>query len=167
VIYVGLGANLPSDAYGAPEATLRAALGLFSSHGLILGTCSPWYRSAPVPPSDQPWYVNGVASAESALAPEGVLAALHDIERALGRVRHERWEARVADLDLIAVDGLVIEGAGDGALCLPHPRAHERRFVLQPLADIAPDWRHPVIGRTAAEMLAALPPDDLEPLAAP
>ena len=164
MIYVALGANLPSQRFGRPQATLRAALTMFAGHGLTVRRCSPWYRTAPVPPSGQPWYVNGVAAAESALAPAAVLAALHDIERDLGRVRRERWEARVADLDLLAIDDLVIDGKDEADLRLPHPRAHERRFVLQPLADIAPHWRHPLLSRTAVELLVALESGGIERL---
>lgn len=103
-----------------------------------------------------------------------MLAALHQVEHELGRERLERWGPRVCDLDLIACGGLVtpdeetvrsLMALGDAAaqapapdrLILPHPRMHERAFVLAPLADVAPDWRHPLTGRSVAEMLADLP----------
>jgi len=118
---------------------------------------SHWYESAPVPPSDQDWYVNGVAIVESAADPETLLATLHEIEGAVGRRRHIRNEARVLDLDLLAVGRRV--QSTPGRLVLPHPRLAERAFVLLPLRDIVPDWRHPLTGETVDEMIAALPPD--------
>jgi 2-amino-4-hydroxy-6-hydroxymethyldihydropteridine diphosphokinase len=107
-----------------------------------------------VPPSDQPWYVNGVASVETALAPLALLEALLAVEAGFGRRRSVPDAARTLDLDLLDYDGRLCATA---TLELPHPRLHERRFVLAPLCDIAPEWRHPRLGLTAAELLARLP----------
>lgn len=157
---IGLGANLPS-AVGPPRATGEAALAWLDSHGARVLRRSRWYRSAPVPVSDQPWFVNAVAELAWDGAPEALLALLHQAEAALGRVRRERNEARAIDLDLLAMDGLV----RDKPPILPHPRLHERAFVLRPLAELAPDWRHPVLGRPIAELIAGLPPgQDIEPM---
>lgn len=116
---------------------------------------SSWYRSAPVPPSDQPWFVNAVAGVRTALSPRDLLVALHDVEAEFGRVRSVRNASRTLDLDLLAYGDAVIEDPG--GLVLPHPRLAERAFVLLPLAEVAPAWRHPVSGLTAGEMLALLP----------
>lgn len=154
MIYVGLGANLPSPEHGTPEATLAAALDRFAATGITVTARSPWYRSAPVPRSGQPWFVNGVAAVETALAPDALLSALHGIEAAFGRVRRERWEARIIDLDLIAFHNEVLVAPGGPEI--PHPRMHERAFVLLPLADLAPDWRHPVLHRGVQDFIAGL-----------
>lgn len=151
--FVALGANLPSDV-GAPRATLEQALAALDDGALRLDALSPWYETAPVPVSDQPWFVNAVARFSTRLSPEALLARLHEVEARFGRVRRERWEARVIDLDLIDLDGLVREALPP---VLPHPRMTERAFVLLPLADLAPGWRHPVDGRRIAELVAALP----------
>lgn len=163
MILIGLGANLPSTGFGPPRATLEAALAELAREGLAVVRRSRWYRSAPVPPSDQPWFVNGVAAVATDLAPAEVLAALHRIEARFGRVRRARDEARVLDLDLLAYDDLVrTEGAPPR---LPHPRLHARAFVLLPLAEVAPGWRHPVLGKTVEDLVAELPPDQVaEPL---
>jgi len=129
--------------------------------GVVLYRRSPWYETAPVPASDQPWFVNGVAAVETELGPEALLAVLHRVEAELGRARSVPNAARIIDLDLLAY-GRIVTGGGvpeqrEGRLVLPHPRLHERRFVLQPLVDLAPDWRHPVLGRTARELLEDLP----------
>ena len=166
MIYVGLGANLPSPDYGTPEATLAAALERFAAAGVTVVACSPWYRSAPVPRSDQPWFVNGVAAVETALAPRPLLIALHGIEAALGRARRERWGPRIIDLDLIAFHDKVM--AAQTGPEIPHPRMHERAFVLLPLADLVPDWRHPVLLRGIADLVAALDPaQEIERLETP
>ena len=156
MILLGLGANLPSARHGKPQATLAAALAALAAEGVAVERRSPWYRSAPVPAAEnQPWYVNGVAEVKTALAPEALLALLHRVEQRFGRVRRQRNEPRVLDLDLLDYDGLV--QPGDGAV-LPHPRLHERAFVLLPLRDVAPGWRHPSLGRGVDELIAALPP---------
>jgi 2-amino-4-hydroxy-6-hydroxymethyldihydropteridine diphosphokinase len=167
MIFIALGANLPSARFGPPRATLEAALAALGDMGLDVVRRSRWYESTAVPPSDQPNFVNGVAAVETELGPEDVLARLHAVEAEFGRERRVRWEARVVDLDLIAYDDLVKGRAATQMkeLVLPHPRMQERLFVLKPLAEIAPEWRHPVLGKTAAEMMAGLPEGDrVEPL---
>ncbi|RIK95659.1 MAG: 2-amino-4-hydroxy-6-hydroxymethyldihydropteridine diphosphokinase [Proteobacteria bacterium] len=160
--FVALGANLPSPRFGPPQATLQAALAALADRIGPLAARSRWFESEPVPKSDQPWFINGVAALETSLKPLNILKILHDIEREFGRVRKTRWEARLLDLDLLAVDGQILPdrdswaSAPANAFRLPHPRLHERRFVLLPLLDVAPDWRHPVTGEGVGEMLAKL-----------
>jgi len=156
MILIGLGSNLPSEA-GGPRETIEAALHALGDAGIAVERRSRFYRTAPVPVSDQPWYVNAVAAVTTKLPPRDLLAALHRIEAQFGRVRRERNEARPLDLDLLAYDGRIESGENGGPI-LPHPRLHERAFVLLPLADIAPDWRHPISGKSVAELIAALPP---------
>jgi 2-amino-4-hydroxy-6-hydroxymethyldihydropteridine diphosphokinase len=158
-IFVGLGANLPSPSHGTPRETLAAALDRLAEVGLRVLARSRWYESAPVPMSDQPWFVNGVAEIATALDPAAVLAQLHRVEDGFGRVRGARNAARAIDLDLIAYGDEIAQGAS-GPL-LPHPRMHERAFVLLPLRDLAPGWRHPRLGRSLDELIAALPADQI------
>jgi len=153
MILLGLGANLPSAA-GAPAATLDAALRALAEDGVEILRRSPWYRSAPIPAGDQPWFVNGVAAVATRLGPKELMALLHRIEVRFGRRRGERNAPRTLDLDLLDYEGLVRAIAP----VLPHPRLHERAFVLLPLADVAPGWRHPVSGAGLADLTAALPP---------
>lgn len=144
-IFVALGANLPSVEHGAPRATLEAALQFLAREGVRILKRSSWWQSAAQPVSDQPDFINGVVEIDTTLAPEQLLALQHRIETSVGRVRVARWEARVLDLDLIDYRGLIRQGEGGGPI-LPHPRMEERLFVLLPLQEIAPDWRHPVSG---------------------
>ncbi len=155
LVLIALGSNLPSDA-GGPRETCEAALALMGDAGIAVARRSRWYRSAPVPASSQPWFVNGVVTVETVLAAGALLTRLVDIEARLGRTRGERWAARVIDLDLLDYRGTV---CATPELELPHPRLHERAFVLLPLADVAPAWRHPVLGKRIDEMIAELPSD--------
>jgi 2-amino-4-hydroxy-6-hydroxymethyldihydropteridine diphosphokinase len=155
MILIGLGSNLESDALGSPRQVCEAALRELAESGIEIERVSRWYASAPVPPSDQPWFVNAVARVRTKLDPGALLALLHGIEDAFGRVRRVRNEARVIDLDLLAYDDRV-SGPGDQP-ALPHPRLAGRAFVLVPLAEVAPGWRHPVSGKTVEALIAELP----------
>lgn len=156
-IFIALGANLPSAEYGAPRATLEAALSLLAHEGIAILRRSSWWQSGPQPASAQPDFINGVIEVETALSARDLLETLHRVESAVGRVRQQRWEARVLDLDLIDYRGQCRLGEGRGP-ALPHPRAAERLFVLLPLQEIAPEWRHPVSDRGLTELIAAAHP---------
>ena len=159
IILIGLGANLPSPAHGAPRATLTAALGRFEAVGLHVAARSRWYESEPVPKSAQPNFVNAVARVETALTPAGSMAVLQRIEKEFGRVTGERNAARCIDLDLIAYGDTVT--SGETVPILPHPRMHERAFVLLPLRDIAPRWYHPFLGVSIDQLIDRLPPQQV------
>jgi 2-amino-4-hydroxy-6-hydroxymethyldihydropteridine diphosphokinase len=135
---------------------LEAALARLARAEVRIAALSPWYESAPVPPSDQPWYVNAVALIDTELDPAALLSLLQETEKSFGRRRRVRNEARAIDLDLLAYEDVV--NLGPEPPLLPHPRLAERAFVLMPLADLLPDWRHPRTGRTVGGMIAALPP---------
>ena len=159
MILVGIGANLPSEGHSTPRDACDAALAAMDAAGLAVVRRSRWYRSAPVPASDQPWFVNGVAWIDAARRPDRLLAALHRIEAEFGRVPGPVGSPRPLDLDLLDVDGRI--SADGDAVRLPHPRLHERAFVLLPLAEVAPAWRHPVSGLALGELIAALGPDQV------
>ena len=155
-ILIGLGANLPS-AVGPPVATLQAALDRLAGVGVITRQRSRWFESAPAPPSDQPWFVNGVAAVATALDPAALLATLHRIEAEFGRARGAPNAPRTLDLDLLAYgDRVEAPAPGDAGPILPHPRLGERAFVLLPLADVAPTWYHPASGRPLSDLIGAL-----------
>lgn len=146
-ILVAIGANLPGRLGQTPVQTCDWAVDrLAELPGLRLVLRSHWYRSSPVPPSGQPDYINGAVRLSGAAEPHALLALLHAIEAEAGRRRAEVNAARTLDLDLLAVDGLVIDTAG---LVLPHPRLQDRAFVLLPLAEVAPGWVHPRLGPLA------------------
>ena len=154
MILIGIGSNLAAPPAKSPLETAQSALSALAAPHLQPMACSSWYESAPVPMSDQPWFVNAAALIATDREPDVLLAWMFDVEARFGRVRGERNAARTLDLDLLDYDGLIIETP---TLVLPHPRLHERRFVLEPLCEIAPHWRHPRLGLTAAELLAGLP----------
>ena len=157
-VFIGLGANLPHERFGSPRRTLEAALAELDRKGVRTVRVSPWYRTAPVPASDQPWYVNAVAEVASDLPADALLAELHAVEAAFGRARTVPNAARPIDLDLLDFQGEISPG-GPGRATLPHPRMTDRAFVLLPLADLAPEWRHPVSGLSIRALIEALPAD--------
>ena len=159
-IYIALGANLDHPKYGSPRRALEAALAELGGHGVRVRRVSPWYRTAPVPPSDQPWYVNAVAEVATDMTADRLLALLHEVEAAFGRVRSVPNAARLIDLDLLDFHGEIAVG-GERKATLPHPRLEGRAFVIRPLADLAPAWRHPRTGASIQALLAALPPDQV------
>lgn len=157
-IYISLGANLPHPKYGPPRRTLRRALGALRDRGVRVLKLSSWYRTAPVPVSDQPWYVNAVAEVATGLGPDALLATLHRVEDEFGRVRSTANAARFIDLDLLDYKSLIKPLNRVGLSVLPHVRLQERAFVLLPLRDVAPGWRHPITGMSVEALIEALPP---------
>ena len=150
---VALGSNMPGD-HSSSEALLNAALSRFPQAGLPVLARSRWWSSAAWPDPKSNEYRNGVAIVEANGPPDTVLEALFAIERSFGRIRGLPNAPRTLDLDLIAHGRQVLDGPG---LILPHPRAHERLFVMGPLAEIAPRWVHPALGKTATELAAGAP----------
>lgn len=149
-VLIALGSSL-AGRFDSREALLEAALDDFPAAGLKLVTRSSWWRSASWPDPEKPDYLNGLALVETALSPHQTLAALRRIEAAFDRRRDTGNAPRTLDLDLIAHGRTVLDEAD---LTVPHPRAHERLFVMGPLAEIASEWRHPVLGETAKALAA-------------
>ncbi|WP_374298880.1 2-amino-4-hydroxy-6-hydroxymethyldihydropteridine diphosphokinase [Paracoccus sp. (in: a-proteobacteria)] len=177
---IALGGNLPTAA-GDPSHVLHEALAILHAEpDISIAAVSRVWRTPAFPPGSGPEFANAVATIRTILPAPDLLARLHGIEARLGRDRSTgRWSARVLDLDLIALDDLVLPDAATvrdwialplarqrvetpGCLILPHPRMQDRGFVLAPLAEIAPGWRHPLTGKTVSRMLAELDAEDLK-----
>lgn len=181
--YIALGANLPNDGVfpaQSPADTLAVAVSDLAAIGFTLLAQSQLFATPCFPAGAGPDYVNAAAvfDVPDALTPDQVLACLHQVEAAHGRARTARWAGRTLDLDLLAIDDLVLPDRDTHAhwqtlvpadqarlapdqLILPHPRLADRAFVLVPLAQVAADWRHPTLGKTTVQLRDALPAADL------
>jgi 2-amino-4-hydroxy-6-hydroxymethyldihydropteridine diphosphokinase len=175
---IALGSNIATQGLSPPEILLRAAARL---QELVGGGAvqSPLYRTPAFPAGTGPDYANGALAltCPADVSPRGLLDLLHQIEQEFGRQRDRRWAGRSLDLDLLAVEDVILPDSAivshwvnlpttqqavlaPDQMILPHPRLQDRAFVLVPLADVAPHWRHPLFGLTVAQMLAALPEAD-------
>jgi 2-amino-4-hydroxy-6-hydroxymethyldihydropteridine diphosphokinase len=152
-ILIAYGSNLPTAAaFPEPQSASQAFAQLVKTlreGGLIVNRISSLWRSLAWPDTSDPPYVNAVIQVETGLSPAELLHLLHDIEYRAGRIREKRNAPRVLDLDLIAYGRTIVD---DGSIILPHPRAHERAFVMGPVAEILPEWRHPVYHETAVTL---------------
>lgn len=153
-IFIGIGANLDHPDHGTPLETCEAAVVALEAKGISVTAHSGWFKSAPVPASDQPWFINAVVQVETALDAGALMALLHEVEADFGRVRGQSNAARTLDLDLLDYAGEVSDGA-DGPI-LPHPRMMERAFVLIPLYRLAPAWKNPKSGQLGVDLIASV-----------
>ena len=149
MIYISLGANV-SSRVGSPEVTLRAALDELQLQGVTIVRASSFYKTPAWPKESDPPFVNAVAEVSTKFGPNALLKVLLSIEKSFGRVRKVKWEPRCLDLDIVDFGGLVVDEVD---LSLPHPRLHERAFVLWPLFEVCPHWRHPDTGASIRELL--------------
>ena len=174
-VLLAFGANLPS-AFGTPVETIIESLKELEKSKLVVRAVSRLFQTPAFPPSSGSDYVNAAAYCESDMAARDILDLLHRIEEKFGRLREHRWDARTLDIDLLAVGDQVFPSEAvqgnwrdlgieaqkthtPDQLILPHPRIQDRSFVLIPLADVAPDWVHPILGLNVTEMLDRLPAD--------
>ncbi len=174
---IALGANLSLRGCG-PKVTLEQSIIAMSEAGLMIRSTSRFFATPCFPAGAGPDYVNAAVLIETDLTPQAVLDQLHRIEHDFERAREQRWGMRTLDLDLVCWNDLVLPDDAEyqrwltlppeeqvisapEQLILPHPRLQDRAFVLVPMADIAPDWRHPVLDRTVMQMVAALPPGEV------
>lgn len=176
-ILVALGSNMSNDV-GSPSEILHKAVAKLAEMGAVIRAQSRFFRTPAVPAGSGPDFVNAAISITAPWSAPETITRLHEVEAGLGRRRTARWEQRVIDLDLLAYGDTIRpnvatvrtwmdlpqdkqQEAAPGQLLLPHPRMHQRGFVLVPLCDVAPDWVHPITRRSVTEMCAALPPEEV------
>ena len=173
ILLIALGGNLTS-AKGPPQETLREAVAALKKNGAVIRALSPFYHTPAFPAGNGPDYVNAAAKISVPWSPTQALEILHAIEAEMGRERVQRWGQRTLDLDMISYDDFVLPdlkthqtwrelpveaqiNRTPDELILPHPRLQDRAFVLVPLADVAPDWVHPILGESIRSLLEAVP----------
>jgi len=148
-VFIGFGSNL-----GDSVEICQQAIAMLASHPQIeMHEVSSFYRTEPEGYTDQPWFINGVLRCTSQLEPMEILEILRAVETHLGRTRKIRWGPRTLDLDILSYGDLLVNLPD---LVIPHPRLHERRFVLVPLMEIAPEWRHPLLQMSVEGLLQNL-----------
>ena len=152
MILIGIGSNLESDLYGSPIQNCIQAIKFLEKKVKIL-KISQYYKTEPIPKSEQPWYINVVISVKTSYPPNKLLRLLNLIERNFKRVRRVRNEARVIDLDILAYEKKIFSSE---KLTIPHPRMHLRKFVIKPLCDLNEEWIHPVLRISAKKILKTL-----------
>ncbi|UWR22898.1 2-amino-4-hydroxy-6-hydroxymethyldihydropteridine diphosphokinase [Sulfitobacter sp. S190] len=172
-LLVAVGSNRASTS-GGPVEIIQAGFEAIENRGAAIRACSRFYRTPAFPAGNGPDFVNAAIVLDAPWSPQQAVEVLHEVESLMGRTRRERWGERTLDLDLLGVGQTVLPDAQTHAywrnlpleaqmqqtptqLIVPHPRLHERAFVLVPLADVAPDWVHPVLGRSVREMCDDLP----------
>ena len=150
--YIGIGSNL-----GSPLENCQRSIALLEEHPRIKVIArSSFYETEPVGPTNQNWFLNAVAEVSTELEPIPLLEGLLEIEGSMGRIRNEKWGPRIIDLDLLLYEGRVLKNS---RLEIPHPEMTQRRFVLAPLAELAPDLVHPLEKKTIQQLLSELPGD--------
>ena len=152
-VYIGIGSNLGNGRDNCEKAIEK--IGLLPDFELI--KVSGFYSTEPVGVKNQGWYMNAVAAANTFMPAHDLMRSLLKIESDMGRIRRERWESRIIDLDLLIYGMEIID---DELLTVPHPMMHKRRFVMVPMAEIAPDLVHITLGKSMSELLDMIPKDD-------
>mgnify|MGYP001490554011 FL=1 len=152
MIFIAIGSNLESKEHGSPEENCKAAIKVLKEN-FYVEKISKFYKTEPIPKSDQPWFVNVVISVKTEFSPEQILRILLSIEANFKRERKKKNEARVIDLDLLSYNNKVLNSKN---LTLPHPRMHLRKFVIKPLCDIDNEWKHPRLKKKAKIILKEL-----------
>ena len=152
MILIALGSNLNSELYGSPLKNCLNGVKILRKN-FFVKKVSKFYKTEPIPKSDQPWYVNGVVEIKTTLHPFDILKKLFFIENYYKRVTKKKNEPRVIDLDLISYNNFVSKKK---SLMLPHPRMHKRMFVIKPICDLNPKWKHPIFKENALNLLKKL-----------
>lgn len=152
LVHLSLGSNV-----GDRETNLRAAITRLNDLGKVVAVSS-FYETEPVEYTSQPWFLNCAVTLDTEKMPKQLLASILDLEQGMGRRRLQKKGPRVIDIDILLFGNSIVDTAG---LTIPHPALHERRFALEPLAEIAPEVRHPVFKRTVRELRDALPPGQM------
>ncbi|CAI3947286.1 7 [Commensalibacter communis] len=157
MIIIAVGSNLSGVWSDTPYGMCQEAVHRLSTELKCSIKQSSWYQTSPIPPSSQPLYVNGVIALTKEIEPIELLKTLNKLEAEAGRVRQQVNEARPLDLDILDVNAQIIEDST--RLIIPHPRLHLRGFVLYPLRDVCPHWKHPISHKSVDELIAGLPKD--------